>query len=307
MKRVLFFTTMTSIFFLLTGPGAAPARAQIMDLIRSASKNCAVDTRYAFVKDCTGDEAAKIETELKQKGVTASLGNFAAALNDKDDKIKAVACKFIYRQYRDNIGELDKNRASIPVAVVEQFLRGLAGTKSYVAFYAVEVAVHLSMMKGMEAKLYKVLSGHPESVVTLEGYRHLMRFGRIRVFGKVQELAKNADPKISLAALEAPNNMYKMDDAEKAQVCPWAKGFLSSAEGNMSLAAGKTMNQCGGTYIDALLTEAEKRAGEGKLGAPFSGALTSFTFSCTPMFGSPPAGTKEQCDRREALVKLLKK
>ena len=291
-----------------TGCGSGvPVDSEMMDLIKAASQNCKVDTRYAFVESCSGGEAAKIENLIKEKGVTASLGTLANALNDKDEKIKAVACKFIYRQLRDNIGELEKNSKDITVPAAELFIKGVAETKAYVAFYAVEIATHLAMMKGKEDLLYKTLAEHPEKYVKLEGYRHLMRFGRMKAFPKVQELSGSTDAEVAAAALEAPNNIYNLTDNEKGKICDWSKTFLGNGDVNLAYAAAKTMGRCGGTYIDALLDEAEKRGKEGKLETPFSNSLTGFTFSCKSMFGSPPTGSKEQCDRRDIIVKMIRK
>lgn len=279
--------------------------SELMGLIESAAQNCKVDTRYAFVTECKNDEVAKIEKIIAEKKVVPLLGTFTVALQNKDDKIKAVACKFLYRHYRDNIGELDKNRDKIDTAVVEALIKAVGETKEYVSFYAAEVVTHLAMMKGLETSLYAMLKSHPQEYTRLEGYRQLMRFGRAKAFDRVKELAGNSDGKIVLAALEAPNNMYEMTEQEKNLICPWAQGFLSHADDNAALTAARIMNQCRGKFIDAMLDEAAKRAKEGRLKPPFSRALTQFMFSCESIFGSPPTGTPEQCARREELKKKI--
>ncbi|MBN1532303.1 MAG: hypothetical protein JXA20_06550 [Spirochaetes bacterium] len=284
-----------------------PVDSELMGLIESAAKNCDVDTRYAFVKDCKAGEADKIEKIIAEKKVTPLLGTFTEALGSSDAKVKAVACKYLYRNYRDNIGELNDNRDKIPVEVVEAFINNVAATKEYVSFYVAELASHLAMMKGMETQLYKMLAEHPQEYTRLEGYRQLMRYGRLRVFDKVKELVGSTDEKVAAAAMEAPTNMYKITDQEKEQLCPWAQGFLSSENDNVATSAAKILNSCQGKYIDAVLDEAEKRANEGRLKSPFSSALTNFTFSCETIFGSPPTGTPEQCKRKEALIKRIAK
>lgn len=307
MKR----TAAATVFLILAATSLFCARipvdSELMGLIEAASKNCDVDIRYAFVQNCKSGEDGKIEKIIGEKKVTPLLGTFTVALGSKDEKIKAVACKFLYRHYRDNISQLGDNSDKIPVNVVEAFIKNVGDSKEYVSFYVAELASHLAMMKGLDAPLYAMLAAHPQEYTRLEGYRQLMRFGRLKAFDKVKELAKGADKKIAAAAMEAPGNMYNMTDPEKEQICPWAQGYLASDDDNMAFTAAKIMNACRGKFIDAMLDEAEKRAKEGKLKTPYSSALTSFTFSCTSMFGSPPTGTPEQCKRRDDLVKKIAK
>lgn len=281
--------------------------SDMMSLIESAAQNCTVDTRYAYVESCKTGEDEKIVKMIEAKKVTPLLGTFTTALGNKDDKIKAVACKYLYRHYRDNIKELSDNRDKISNDVVEAFLKNVGETKEYVSFYVAELATHFAMMKGMEAQLYKMLDAHPQEYTRLEGYRHLMRFGKMKVFAKVKELAQSADSKVVMAAFANPGYMGGMSDADKEQICPWAQPFLSHSDDNYAFEAAKIMNYCAGKYIDAMLDEAEKRAKENRLKSPFSAALTSSTFSCESFLGNPPTGTPEQCKRKDALVKKIAK
>lgn len=71
--------------------------------------------------------------------------------------------------------------------------------------------------------------------------------------------AAAAKADVVVAALDAPRRIPKATDAEKAAVCPWAKGFLGNAELAVGAAAGSDMVWCRGESIDALIAEAEKR------------------------------------------------
>jgi len=307
MKKAVFIAVIIALAAGIQACKRIPVDSELMGLIEEAAKNCTIDTRYAFVQNCTSGEDGKIEKIIAEKKVAPLLGTFTVALGSKDEKVKAVACKFLYRHYRDNINQLNENREKIPANVVEAFLKNVADSKEYVSFYVSELASHLAMMKGMETQLYKVLTEHPQEYTRLEGYRHLMRFGRLKAFDKVKELVAGADAKAAEAAISAPGNMYDVTDQEKDQICPWAQGFLSNGNDNIAFGAARIMNMCRGKYIDAMLDEAEKRAKAGNLKSPYSSALTNFTFSCQSMFGNPPTGTPEQCKRREELVKRIAK
>ncbi len=306
MKRVVVLVTVFVLSVsVMQCKDRVPVDGEIMDAIKAAASNCNVDMRYAFVRNCTGSEDVKLSDIISNKTVPASLGTISVALNDPDEKIRVVACKLLYREVRDNISTIEKNADKITPAVVENLLKGTAKIKGYVAMYAAEAVTHIAIMKGHEMGLYRMLKEHPQEVVRVHGYSNLMRFGRLKVFDIIKELAKSSDPGMVLAALDAPRNMYKYTDEEKKVICPWALTYLGNDDPQIAFRAGATLNICAGKFIDAVLDECAKRANKGELKPPFSYVLTNFTFSCKEMFGTPPTGTKEQCARRDALKKKI--
>lgn len=306
MERVVVLIIVSAIsIFTLQCKGRVQVDQEIMDAIKAVSKNCSVDMRYAFVRNCKGGEDVKLSDIISTKTVPLSIGTISVALNDPDEKVRVVACKLLYREIRDNISSLENNTEQVSTGAVDNLLKGMANIHGYVAMYAAEAVTHIAVLKGREQDLYKMLKEHPQDIVRVHGYSHLMRFGRLRVFDKVNELSKSTDTRVALAALDAPRSMNMYTDNEKKVICPWAQTYLNNNDLQIAFRAGAILNICGGKFIDSVLNECEKKAGEGNLKAPFSYVLTNFTFSCTQMFGSPPTGTKEQCERREMLIKKI--
>lgn len=306
MKKVVIvlFVAVLSLF-VIQCKGKVPVDREIMDAIKAAASKCSVDMRYAFVRNCQSSEDVKLSDIISTKAVPVSLATISVALNDPDEKIRVVACKLLYREIRDNISSIENNIEKISPATVENLIKGTANIKGYVAMYAAEAVTHIAILKGHDIALYKMLKEHPQEVVRVHGYSHLMRFGRLKVFGIVKELAKSTEPRMVIAALDAPRNMYNYTDEEKNAICPWALSYLNNDDPQVAFRAGATLNLCAGKFIDAVLDECEKKAVRGGLKAPFSFLLTNFTFSCKEMYGSPPTGTKEQCARREVLKKKI--
>ncbi len=277
---------------------------ELMDLINAAAAKCKIDMRYAFVSDCA--EAGKL-SELTIKKMPEAIATVSAALNDKNDKVRVVACQLMYREVKDNISKVKAKPEVLTDAVIDGLINGTGGIKSYVAMYAAASTVYAASIKGKTSELYKMLQEHPESAVRTEGYSKLMAYGRLKTFDKVKDLAKSSDKSIVYAALNAPRDMYDVTEDENRAICDWALPFLSNDDTQVSYQAAAILNRYKGKYIDAVLDMAEKLAKDGKLTSPFSLALTNFTFSCKPFMGTPPNGTKDQCDRKEKLIKLIKK
>ncbi len=89
-----------------------------------------------------------------------------------------------------------------------------------------------------------------------------MTHGRLSAFGKVQQLAKDANSAVAFAALEAPRNMYSWDETEKAAICPWALELLKDPRPNVATRAAGLLSSCSGAFVDQLLgrrTGAQRR------------------------------------------------
>ena len=303
MKKISLFVTVLIILFTLGGCSNIKVDKEIMGLINAAAAKCNIDMKYAFVKDCA--EAGKL-SEMVIKKMPEAIATVSAALNDRNEKVKVVACQLLYREVKDNITKVKAKPEVLTDPVVDGLIKGTGALKSYVAMYATASTVHAAMIKGKQNELYAMLEAHPEKAVRMEGYVNLMTFGRMKAFEKIKELAKSSDKNILYASLNAPRGMYEITDEESKAVCDWALPFLSSDDMQTAYQAAAILTRYKGKYIDAVLEKAEKLAAEGKLTNPFALALTTFTFGCKPYMGNPPNGTKEQCDRKDKLIPKIK-
>jgi hypothetical protein len=271
--------------------------------------NCDVDLRYGSLKNCKNNEKQSYDKLSKAKGPALVIPALAAKWAGADAKTSAAVAGLMY-EAKNDFSAISKNPESIPDAAVDSLIDSLSKEKEYRAFYATQLITNLATLKKKEAALYKAVESHPEVAIQTEAFGNLMKYGRLRVFDKIKQLAESAPEKyVRSAALHAPQNMYKYTDEETNAVCPWAKGYLENAESSVASNAAKVLVlRCKGPYIDAVLDKAEALQKENKLkGSPYVGALTNFTFSCGTFLGSGPTGTEAQCKRKEALAAALKK
>ncbi|MCP5502387.1 MAG: hypothetical protein H7A25_20995 [Leptospiraceae bacterium] len=308
-RRGKLFISLVLALTLLSACKKVKSDPELEKLIKAIPDNCDYDIKYAMVKygTCKNKETDKVSDWIKANGMMKTLSTCAVLFNSEDSKTASLAAHVLYRNVKDNLQGIADAPQSLDTKIVELLMEGLKKNQTYFAFYGSQAIAKLVTIKGIENKFYEIIEAHPESVVKKEGYRYIMQFGRLKTFPKIKELA-GKDKDLKLVALSAPRNMYKYTQEEETQVCDWVQGFLQDSDEYVSAEAAKTLaTRCKGKYIDEFLKEAEKRASEGKLKAPFSWALTSFTFSCKSFLGSPPTGTEEQCKKKEELKAKITK
>ncbi len=122
-----------------------------------------------------------------------------------------------------------------------------------------------------------------------------MTHGRLKVFGKVRELAKEPNLSVVLAALESPRNMFAWTAEEQAAICPWAAGMLDDARPPVAAKAAAVLGSCSGEYVDQLLASGEKALADGRSTAT---ELTSYRDLCAPpQPGRPNGPSAARCER----------
>lgn len=243
------------------GPQVDP---EIMQALEAAVTHCEVGVLGNTVNKCQNEEFKKLramfkksETNPQPKDKIAALDTFSEALKSEKPELAVVASSLLYREFRDFGPSPDPSRFTAPV--VQRLIAAVAQSPKYQAAQALRTTVHASMLAGQEDALYEMLDQHSYAAVPGLGYPHIMRYARLQAFPKVKQLTQAEDSKIVTAAFRAPRNMPKPTAEEQAEICPWAKGYLSDARDAAYLGAARLMISCQGEYIDALLTEGEKR------------------------------------------------
>jgi len=303
-KRYAFLPAVLSALLISSSCGSVKVDKEFMALLKNLATKCKLDKRYAFLKDCDADKK-KVGDMVRSRGRVPTLGTVSVALNDKDENLKTVAVWALYSHYKDYMKQFTNNPKALSKGIVTNLIKGVANHKGYAAMYGARTAVHAAMITGRDKELYAMLKAHPQDSVRSESYGYLMTFGRLKAFPKIKEIASGGDKRLKRTALYAPQNMYKYTDAEKKEVCEWAKGFLTDSDEYLAIRAGGILNRiCKGEYIDLVLNEVEKRDKAGTLKSPYYWLVSGFAyrFSCKGFLGSKPAGTPEQCARRDALA-----
>lgn len=270
---------------------------KLVDLVKAHVASCTVTVESGLAygcKDGVGDNARKYVQESKPAGFVATLASIAQSKDDP--KASAVAIALLSDQF-DNLGEDGKRKAATPEAIdlILAVFKDNAGSRGVrVAKTAAQTATIGKALPKLEA----AIDGHPNKAARSEAYKYLMTFGRLDAFPKIKAIASGEHKE---AALDAFRYMYKATDAEKAAVCPWAKGFLGDANDEAAASAGLDMVSCKGEYIDALLSEAERRLNDKQYKDPFAQVMREPCFEF--MKGvTRSAGDEAQCDKVYAFL-----
>jgi hypothetical protein len=266
--------------------------------IKKIAEVCTIDTEYANVKSCPADEHEALSSEFYNgtRKPDALLDTVAQLLQDSDEKVKAVTVFFVYSHFRP-LGEAP----TVSVSTAKRVMEAVSKQSARYGGYIYTLAVHAATLSGQEDALYAMLDSYDGGSLKARGYEELMRYGRMKVFPKIKELAAGEDEKIVAAALDAPGNMPNATDKEKAEICPWAKGFLQDKRDQVYHAAGRNMLRCRGEYIDALLDEGEKRLEGGRFTREDSFVFRDICFSFIKGV-TTEAGLEKQCERNYAFL-----
>lgn len=281
-------------------PAAAPAEdAPVIDEdivkdIASIVANCEVNVDGCTVNDCKGEETKKLEDRFKKDGdkadKIAALDTWAQALGSDDAETQTVAANVLGKVFR----YLDADSKVSP-AVAKRVVEAAAKLPNYQAAQSIQGITHVAVLGGEIEGLKKMAAAHEYAKVLVPMvHENVMTHGRLDAFATVEAGAAGDDVKIRVASLTAPRRMQEPTEAEKAKVCPWAKGYLQDAEESAFVQAGHTMTWCGGEYIDALLDEGEARLAKHEFSREMSFVFRDICF--TPM-GNKVAGSDEQCER----------
>lgn len=237
---------------------------EIMQALEAVVAHCEVGVSGNTVTKCQNEEFKslramfkKSETNPQPKDKVEALDTFSEALKSENQELAVVASSLLYHEYRDFGPSPEPSRFTAPVA--QRLIGAVGQSPKYQAAQALTAAVHTGMLAGQQEALYQMLDQHTYDAIPGLGYPHIMRYARMQAFPKVKQLAKAEDLKTVKAAFSAPGNMPKPTAEENAEICPWAKGYLSDPRDAAYLGAARLMLSCQGEYIDALLDEGEKR------------------------------------------------
>lgn len=271
---------------------------QVMEHLKKISEGCTVSIDSASVYSCKNKEDSAFSDFVRQTRPKDLFETYASLLTSTDAKMRAVAIAEANYTFSSLDKDLRKANATKPVATA--FLDALAKDDGSAARIA-PPAVDLGFIAGMKDRVIKVTDGVNTNARNA-AYRTFMEYGRLDAFPKIQEVAKQKE--FALAALAAPRNMYDWTEAEKAQICPWAKGYLGDATNANAAEAAYTVIKCKGEYIDALQDEGDKRVKNKQFENPF--AMT-FREICFEFIGgiSGQAGQNPQCKRNYAFLEKV--
>lgn len=278
----------------------APAELNdaLMADIKKVASACEIDVKYHNVK-CTGDEYKALRSSFTKKTYdrVEVIDTMATALTDSDPKVQSVAANMTYSVIS---GFPDAKIGDVPTGSARRMLETF-GKLDDPAQRAMAYTVYVGTLAGLNDEVYTAIEKHPRPSINPYAFEHVMKYGRLTAFPKIQELAKSEDEKTMRVAFNSVLNMNKMSDEEKNEVCPWAKGYLSSEKDAQFLGAGRVMLRCRGEYINDLLAEGEKRNKENKFTRDYTMVYRDICFSMVKGL-IDEAGVQAQCERNYKLL-----
>ncbi|MEL6180228.1 MAG: hypothetical protein AAFS10_14805, partial [Myxococcota bacterium] len=158
-------------------------------------------------------------------------------------------------------------------------------------------STHMGMINGLQKQLFPMIEALKNTQARNQAYANYMTFGRLTGFEELKRItSKSKDADVIQAALQAPRNMYKDTDKEKAAYCPWAEAYMGNTDLKIASKAGYVMVKCKGKYIDTLIDEGEKRVKAGEFKPPLSAVYREPCFQF--MRGvTDKAAREKQCER----------
>ena len=231
-----------------SGEEPAKINEDLMKDIKTIAAECDVNVSGNTVK-CEKKEGQEKDlwAQLKDKFYKkkydriGSLDTVAAGLADADEKVQVVASAVMY----STMGSFPNAKVGDVSAGQAKRLRdAFAKAPKYRAGQAMRTVVYANTLAGVTDDLYAVLEGHSYDYVKTAGIEHIMHYGRLEHFPKAKEFAESDDDKKIRSGFRAVLNMPKMTDAEKKEICPWAKGHLGAEKDTKFLGAGRVMIRC---------------------------------------------------------------
>jgi hypothetical protein len=280
---------------------------EIIAILETFTKNdkCTFDLERLSMRGCT-DESRERGYDLKEKPVKNLYDTFFAILKPLDEateeekKLVAIAAIMVNSAFSGHNG-LGKDAVSKEQArfVLDTFSK----LPPAMAKKAVVPVILAGTMAGMANQVSKTLDSHPASDDFTFAYKHYLTFGRLDALPIVQKLAAEGNKNKTIFSLEAARNIYKLNEQEKQQICEWAKGYLSQDDIDIATVAAEVLiHPCGGSYIDQVLDEAEKRNQANQVDREFILMLRNI---CSSFAGEATAGQKEQCKRNFDILESI--
>jgi hypothetical protein len=271
---------------------------EFLKSLKAIVADCEFSDGSTYIGKCKGKLNEELVTkvkERKEKKFEDTLDTLAAAIADADRKLQIVTADFI-SAFGYSITDEGENAAKFNKEAATRFLAAVSEVKDEGLLNRMAITLtHVAMLNELDTGLFGLADAKGKYT---QKYiiANAMRFGRMRVFPKIQEYAKNEDKSIVENALGSALNMYKATPDELKIICPWAETFLTSDNDNVFRQAGYLMIRCKGEFIDKLMTEGEKRLKEDKFNREYYFVFREVCFSF--MKGAvDEAGLQAQCDR----------
>ncbi len=271
---------------------------EIVTLLKKVVEGCTVSDDQATAHSCKNKETDGLSTLAREKKPADLYVTLAetALQNLEGNKKLANAALSAFADLWSSLDEPTRKANATKQTALRavKLLEKLGGEKETRGARIAGVAAQVAILGGKKDALFAAVNASKNDYLHEGALAHSMTFGRLDVMPEVEAAAKAPKESWARGALQAPRNMPKPTAAEKAKICPWAKGYIGSEKLPVAVEAGHDMVFCGGEYVNALLDE-----GEARLKAKKYTNELNFVFRdiCFSFAGEKPAGAAAQCER----------
>lgn len=181
----------------------------------------------------------------------------------------------------------DKQR--LAMATVKAAVHALNVTKQYAQVKALDDAIDASKSRDHMWLKYHIIE-------------NAMLHGRLKQFDLIQTYAKSTNTSLQRAAFHAPRRMQGWTQEEEAQICPWAKQYLSKTDKDWNAGPTWLLLKCKDrqTYAKAIVDEAAHRIKARTFARPFTFAFRELC--ARRSLGPKNYNTDPQCKRARQLL-----
>jgi len=272
---------------------------ELFKSLKDASSECREVPQQQRI-NCSGPKknALVLSFNRGDRKRVASIPTLTKALTDPDPKLQALAAAVLYASFRLGFGA-EGNLGAVTTADANGLLEASSKLPSSSAMQAMPAATHAQVLSGNTDAIVSALSNETPLQVRTMAYRYLMVYGRLKVFPRIQELAKDPSTAVVLAAIESPRNMKEWTVDEQTAICPWLVSYLDDKRPPVSGNATAALSNCSGEHVSALLEKIEAALQKGDFGFVHS---TSLRDLCRKTTGDTAArASEEQCKRVRTL------
>lgn len=281
-------------------PGADPDLfAKISEIV----EKCTVDVDQATTS-CKGEETRKLgdDFSIGKRSRPEAVKTLALGLESSNEKVRAATAAVLHAGFRNNWGT-DRKVGDVKPEDAKALLKATFSLPKPYLRRALPGAVHATMLANQQDELFSRLDPKKDPEIAAVGYRYVMTHGRLAAFPKVQEIAKGEETRVTLAAIEAVQNMDKWTEEEQATLCPWTVTFMSDKRPSIAARAASALNNCGSKYVDEILATSEKALKDNEFTSARMSGLRSMCTASRKNQPNPP--TTAQCERARALLEKV--
>ncbi len=298
----------------------APEAAQAATLDPETQKHlaalqagCEASEQGMMLQNCKNKEDETFLTYAKESKSTSVLETVldAALVKGKTDRAALTVAVLVLKAHLP-YGDLAWFKAQATPGAADRAVALVSSLPPEFAWGIGEVLAGTALLGGRLDALVEALEKLPPGQqVRGAVYPLLMKYGGMAVTPALERLMKSTSAQdrfeaahnVGIAIYENPLDPTKryMSDEDRTKACDWAKGFLADPDTDVVRGANDAMTRCKGTYIDAALTEFEKRVTDEANATWLPTSLYHLCWS-EGFIGAPMNGSPEQCTKAFALA-----